>query len=162
MDRQTQVSERTDSPKGVPKGLPTEVSEFAHDVIVLAELQGQLFVADVQECGRRGFVPGLILICGTMLGLACFPMALAALALGVVEVFETSYAIGFLIAVVGGVGLSALLCIIGWYRLKNRLAVLQRSQHEFVRNLCWIKKVLERRRITRKHHGNDNTWRIVP
>ena len=45
-------------------------------------------------------VPGLILLLGMVLGVACFPIALAALALIIVEVFGTSYATGFLIAVV--------------------------------------------------------------
>ena len=136
------------------------MGEFAHDVFTLAELQAQLFVADVQECGQRVLVPGLVLLCGVALGLACFPIALAALALLVIQVFETSYAAGFLMAVVVGAVLSALLCVIGWFQVRQRVAVLGRSQQELVRNLRWIKKVLERSRITRRN-SIDNSWRTV-
>jgi uncharacterized membrane protein YqjE len=136
------------------------VGDFAHDVLTLAELQAQLFVADVQECGQRALVPGLVLVCGVALGLACFPIALAALALFVIQVFETSYATGFLIAVVGGAVLSALLCVIGWWQIRERVAVLGRSQQELARNLRWIKKVIQRSRITRINNI-DNTWRTV-
>ena len=136
------------------------MGEFAHDVFTLAELQAQLFVADVQECGQRVLVPGLVLLCGVALGLACFPIALAALALLLVQVFETSYAAGFLIAVVVGAVVSALLCVIGWLQVRKRVAVLRRSQQELVRNLRWIKKVLERSRITRSNRI-DNSWRTV-
>ena len=94
------------------------------------------------------------------LGLACFPIALAALALWLVQVFETSYAAGFLIAVVVGAVFSALLCVIGWFQVRKHMAVLRRSQQELVRNLRWIKKVLERNRTTRRN-SIDNSWRTV-
>ena len=37
--------------------------------MTLAELQAQLFVADVQECGQRILVPSLVLLCGVASGL---------------------------------------------------------------------------------------------
>jgi hypothetical protein len=136
------------------------VGEFAYDVLTLAELQAQLFVADIQEFGQRVRVPGLVLLSGIALGVACFPIGLTALALVVVQVFETSYAAGFLIAVAVGAALSALLCAIGWYQVRDRVAVLGRSQQALVRNLRWIKKVLERSRVTRRN-SIDNSWRTV-
>src|SRR6185295_3428396 len=114
MVHQTKLGEQNGSPRIESKGLERDVGEFAYDVLTLAELQAQLFVADMQECGQRVRVPGLILLCGVALGLACFPIALAALALVVVQVFGTSYAAGFLTAVGVGAALSALLCAIGW------------------------------------------------
>jgi membrane protein implicated in regulation of membrane protease activity len=160
MGHQTKLNGQNGSPLTASKGLARDVGEFAHDVLTLAELQGQLFVADIQECGQRVRVPGLILLCGAALGLACFPIALAALALVVVEVLGTSYAAGFLIAAGVGAVLSALLCIIGWYQVRERVSVLGRSQQALVRNLRWIKKVLERSRITRRN-SIDNSWRTV-
>jgi uncharacterized membrane protein YqjE len=160
MGHQTKINEQNGSPQTASRGLARDVGEFADDVLTLAELQVQLFVADMQECGQRARVPGLVLLCGVALGLACFPIALAALALLVIQVFGTSYAAGFLIAVAVGAVLSALLCVIGWLRVRERLAVLGRSQQELVRNLRWIKKVLERSRITRRN-SIDNSWRTV-
>lgn len=160
MGHQTKVTERNGSPGPVPKTLARDVGEFAYDVLTLAELQTQLFVTDLQECTRRALVPGLVLVCGVALGLSCIPFALAALALLLIQVFETSYATGFLMATIVGAIVSALLCVSGWFLVRERLTVLRRSQEELVRNLRWIKKVLERNRGTRSD-STDNSWRTV-
>ncbi len=160
MVQQTKINESNGAPKATPKGLARDVGEFAHDVITLAELQAQLFVADVQECRQRALVPRLVLICGLALGLACFPIALAALALLLIQVFGTSYAAGFLLAALVGTVVSALVSVVGWFQVRRHVAVLGRSQRELVRNLQWIKKVLERSRITRGNNF-DNSWRTV-
>ncbi len=160
MVHQTKVNEQNGAPESVTKSLVRDVGEFAHDVITLTELQGQLFVTDLRECRRRVLVPGIVLLCGIALGLACFPIALAAFALLLIQVFETTYAAGFLLAVVAGAVLSALLSVIGWFQICKHAAVLRRSQHELVRNLRWIKKVLKRNRITRSN-SIDNSWRTV-
>ncbi len=160
MGNQKKISEQNGLPETAPRALARDVGEFAHDVLTLAELQAELLVADVQECGQRVLLPGIVLLCGVALGLACFPVALTALALLLIQVLGTSYAAGFLVAAVVGAVLSALLCVIGWFQVRKRLAVMQRSQQELVRNLRWIKKVLERSRITRSN-GFDNSWRTV-
>ena len=160
MVHQTKIAEQNGSPQAAPQGLARDVGEFAYDVLTLAELQAQLVFADVQQCGRRAFVPGLFLLLGASLGLASFPIALAALALVLVQVFETSYAAGFLIAAGMGAVLSALVCVIAWSQVRQHMAVLGRSQQELVRNLRWIKKVLERSRLTRSNRI-DNSWRTV-
>ena len=100
------------------------------------------------------------MLAGVVLGLSCIPFALAALALLLIQVFETSYAAGFLLATIVGAILSALLGVSGWLLVRKRLTVLQRSQQELVRNLRWIKKVLERNRTTRSD-STDNSWRTV-
>jgi uncharacterized membrane protein YqjE len=160
MGHQTKMSEQNGSPVPTSKGLARDAGEFAHDMFTLTELQAQLFIADVQECGQRVFVPALVLLCGLALCLACFPIALAALALLLIQVFEISYAAGFLIAVVLGAILSGLLCVIGWFQVRGRMAVMQRSRQELIRNLHWIKKVLERNRSTRSN-SIDNSWRTM-
>lgn len=160
MVHQTKVNEPNGSPQNASKALARDVGEFAHGVLTLAELQAQLFAADVQEFSRRALFPGLVLLCGAALGLACIPFALAALALLLIQVFDVSYAAGFLIAAVVGAAASAFLCVIGWLQVGRRAAVLGRSQQELVRNVRWIKKVLERSRITRRN-SNDDSWRTV-
>ena len=160
MVHQTKISEGNGTPVPAPKALTRDMGKFAQDVLTLAELQAQLLVADVQECGQRVRVPGLVLLCGVALGLACFPIALATLALLLVEVFEASYVAGLLIAVAVGAVVSALLCVIGWFQVRERMAVLQRSRQELVGNLRWMKKVLERSRITRIR-SVDNSWRTL-
>ena len=160
MVHQSKIGERNGSSESAPKALARDVGAFAHDVLTLAELQAQLFVADLRECGRRVPVPGLFLFCGLALGLACFPIVLVALALWIIQLFETTYAAGFLIAAGAGAALSVVLSVIGWFQLHKSLTVLRHSKQELVRNLRWIKKVLERNRITRTV-GNDNSWRTM-
>jgi hypothetical protein len=160
MHHQTKINEPNGAPVTASKALARDVGEFAHDVLTLAELQAQLFVADVQECGRRVLFPGLVLICGVALGLACVPIALAALALLLVQYFEMSLAAAFLVAALAAAAVSALLCAFGCVQVRQRTVVLGRSQQELVRNLRWIKKVLERSRITRSNRL-DNSWRTV-
>ena len=156
MADQTKIEERN----GSPAGLARDVGEFAYDVLTLAELQGQLFVADARECSQTVLAPGLALLGGAALGLAALPIALVAVALWLQETLAISSAAGFLLA--AGVALlgSAPVCVIGWFQIRKRLAVMQRSQQELVRNLSWIKKVLERSRITR-NGSVDNSWRTV-
>ena len=98
------------------------------------------------------------MIGGVALGLSCFPFALAALALGLIQIFALSNAAGFLIAVVVGAVVSALLSVTGVLLIRQRVVVLRRSQQELARNLRWIKKVLERNR-TKRGTSNDNSWR---
>jgi uncharacterized membrane protein YqjE len=158
MGHQTKIAESNGSPQATSKGLARDVGEFAYDVFILAELQVQLFVADVKEYGQRVLVPGLAVLIGATLGLACFPFALAALALWLVQAFELSYAMGFLLAALVGAMASALLCVIGCVQIRKHAAVLGHSKQELIRNLNWIKKVLERNRITRGNR-TDDSWR---
>jgi hypothetical protein len=161
MDDQTKVSEQNGSTRAASKGLAGDVGEFAYDVLALAELQAQLFAADMQQCSQRVLVPGAILLVGAVLGLACFPIALAGLALLIIQVFETTPAAAFLIVAGVGAVASALVCVLSGLYVGRRLAVLGRSKKELLRNLSWIKKVLERTRTTRKKHSLDNSWRTV-
>ncbi len=159
MDDQTKVVQRNGAPQPSSQPLARDVGEFAYDVLTLAELQVQLFVTDLQECRQRAFIPSLSLICGAALGLACFPVALAALAFWLIDVYDTSYATGFLLATIVGATLSAALCVIGQFQVRKCLAALRRSQEELVRNLRWIRKVLERNRTTR-HDRTNSFWRL--
>lgn len=147
MDQQAKVTERDGAPATTSHGLAWDVSAFASDVFTLTELQSQLLVADVRECNRRAWVPGLVLLCGMTLGLACFPLALLTLAFGLVQYLEKSYFTAFLIVVVAGVIASVSMCIGGWILVRQRTAVLGRSRDELVRNLHWMKRVLARSRL---------------
>ena len=146
MADQTKIDDRNRAPESASKGFARGVGVFTHDVLILAELQAQLLAADVQECRQRVVVPALLLLCGLAVGLGCFPVGLSALALYLVENYKVSYATGFLTAFIVGAGLGALLSVFGCFQVRKSLAVLQRSQHELIRNLRWIRKVLDRSR----------------
>lgn len=147
MDQQAKVAERNGAAVTASHGLAGDVGAFALDVLTLTELQSRLLVADLRECNRRALVPGLVVLCGLTLGLACIPLALVTVALGLVQYLETSQFTAFLIVVVVGAVGSALLCMVGWTKVRRRTAVLGRSRDELVRNLRWIKRVLARNRF---------------
>ena len=147
MDQQAKVAGRNGAPEAVSQGLARDVGAFANDVLTLTELQSQLLVADLRECRRRALVPSLVLLGGLALGLACFPIALVTVALGLVQFLETSHFTAFLIVVVAGAICSVLLCIVGWIQVRRRAAVLRRSRDELVHNLRWIKRVLAGNRL---------------
>lgn len=159
MGHQTKMNERSGARESAPSAFARDMREFGHDAFTLAELQAQLLVTDVQECGQRVKVPGLLLLAGLAVGSACLPIGLAALALWLVEIFEMSYATGFLIAAVVGAILSILLCGLGWFLVRQRLVVCWRSYEELVRNLGWIKKVLGRNRT--RNSSIDNSQRTM-
>lgn len=146
MDDQTKIDDRNGAPENASRGFARGVGDFSHDVLTLAELQAQLLAADVKECRQHLLGPALLLLGGAAVSLACVPIALAALALFLVQFFNTSYASGFLLASVVGAILGVLLSAAGWRHVGRQLAVLRRSKHELIRNLSWIKKVLNHSR----------------
>jgi len=147
MDQQTKIANRNGVPEIASQGLAGDVNTFVSDVLTLAELQSQLLDADVREFAGRGWIPSLVLIGGLALGLASLPIALITMALGLVQWLETSYFTAFLMVAVAAVIGSACMSIVGWIQLRQRTVVLRRSRDEFVRNLCWIKKVLTSNRL---------------
>ena len=148
MDKQTKVNGRNGASNTDSHGLAWDVGSFANDTLTLTELQTQLLAADVKEFGRQVWAPSLVMLGGLALALACFPIALVTLALGLVQLLETSYFIAFLIVLAVGAISSLLLCLFGWIKIRERAAVLQRSRDELMRNLSWIKRVLTRTRFT--------------
>ncbi len=148
MDDQTKIDERNCAPENASRGFARGVGDFTHDVLTLAELQAQLLAADMQECRQRVVLPALLLLCGLAVSLACFPVGLTALALYLVKAYKMSNAAGFLIAFIVGAVLGGLLSFWGGLRVRKSLAVLQRSQHELIRNLRWIRKVVDHSRTS--------------
>ena len=129
---------------------------LAHDLFILTELQFQLLAKDLHDGSRRMLVTGLVSFLGVVIGLACVPIGLVSLALFISDHFETSYALGFLFAAITGGIMSGSLGVIGWLMFRGSSVILKRSNLELLRNLRWIKNVLERDRDTRNsnHHTN--------
>lgn len=153
MDQQAKLTERNGKPDTASQGLAQDVGAFASDVLTLTELQSQLLAADLRECSRGALAPSLVLLGGLTLGLACFPISLVTVALGLVHFLDASLFTAFLIVVVVGAIGSALMCILAWRQVRQRAAVLRRSRDELVCNLRWIKRVLTRNRHTRNNES---------
>ena len=151
MDQQVNIDNRNGPPQAVSGGLRKDVCDFAHDVLTLAELQAQLLVTDIKESSQSARLPSLLLFCGVMFGMACAPIALVALALFAVEIFNVSYAFGFLMTAMVGAALSGTMCAFGAYRLRNCFKVLNRSRQELECNVSWMKNLLSPSRLARNH-----------
>jgi cytochrome bd-type quinol oxidase subunit 1 len=146
VDDQTTMNEKSGKPESASRRFARGVGDFTHDVLTLTELQAQLLAADLQECRQRVLIPTVLLLSGVAVSLACFPIALTALAMFLIQSLQISSATGFLLAFIVGAVLGILMTVVGWYQVGRRMAVLQRSKQELVRNLRWIKKVLHHSR----------------
>lgn len=119
------------------------VCDLTCDVISLAELQGQLLLADLRE-GRPHFVrSGLLLTVAPLLGLAGITLFVLGAASLLARYFAWDLAsmqmlvAGIVIAVSSG------LMWWGYQSLTLSARMLQRSRSEFTENIAWIKDVLQ-------------------
>ncbi|MCU0720958.1 MAG: phage holin family protein [Pirellula sp.] len=147
MVHETKIGQLNGAP-AAPKGIARSVGGLTHDLFTLTELQVQLLFKDLQAGSKRVLSAGLILLTGLVIGLASIPIGLISLALLIRDTFSTTYSLAFLFSALAGVVCSGTLGGIGWLMLRGCSTILQRSNQEFLRNLRWIKKVLERDRST--------------
>jgi len=127
-----------------PQTVARSGAEFLHDLTVLAELQGKLLLVDFRQGLWKLLTPFAVLMVGTSLALGSVPIALAALALTLVETTKLTLAQSLGISLLVGVGLSAVLTLVGWTGLRSNLSFLNRSYAEWRRNLQWAKDTLKR------------------
>lgn len=157
MADQTQINHSNkESSFELSGSLGNDVGEVAHDLLQLTELQSQLFLTEIREFGQRSILPSMFLITGVMLGAACFPIALIALAFVLVQLTNLSMAASFLIVLAVGLFGSVVLSIVGWLQMRKRISFLPRSQEEFALNYQWIKSVFFSNRIARSTSTNSS------
>jgi hypothetical protein len=141
---QAQINETNARSELPPKAVARSTAEFLHDVATLAELQGKLVVIDFREGTSKLLTPVILLVIGIVVALGCVPIALAALALTLVEVAELSAAASFGIALLVGVVLAGLLTAFSIGAVKRSLNMFERSLYEWSRNVKWVKDTLKR------------------
>lgn len=132
---------RTESP---PRAVARIAAELAHDVLLLAELQGKLFVVDFEAGLRTLILPGICLAIGTVLTLCCVPLALAVVALALNEFTTLSLAQSFAIVLAGALLFAAALLSGAVAYLHQSWSMFDRSRTELQRNLQWSKEMLRR------------------
>jgi hypothetical protein len=98
MVHETKVGQRNGSQATVPKGLAHNMGGLAHDLFTLTELHFALLSRDLRNGSSRILLSGLLMFVSAVIGLACVPIALVSLAIFITDHFETSYALGFLLA----------------------------------------------------------------
>ena len=139
MAGQATVNGRGDQKAGT--ALRTNLGDFAHDVLTLAELQGRLLVVDLNDARARAVRPLALGLIGLVLLLATFPVALLGLA-WLLSLTGLPLWACLLIAAGAGLMCSGLLGWLAWRTLRTTFAVFDRSREEFTQNLSWIKSVL--------------------
>lgn len=140
-----QAKVATDGPVESPqRAAARNVAELLHDVLALAELQGQLLAIEAREQLTRSIAPTIVMVCGVVLALSCLPIALVCLALFLDELTALSTAQSFLVTLLVGV-VAAVALVLGsvWY-LRRTIGLLERSRAEWSMNVRWVRGVLKR------------------
>jgi len=135
------MSEHNGSTGFPPQAVARNVSEFARNVITLAELQSELLKVDAQESLKKLIAPVVLLVTTVVIILGCVPVLLTALALGLAEAGLADW-LAFLVAAGIGLALAAMTGLVGWQRLRKLPAILGRSKQEFSCNVAWVKEAL--------------------
>jgi hypothetical protein len=127
-----------------PRAMARSTGEFLHDVITLAELQGKLLSVDCKNGLQKLLIPIITLVVGLVVAIGCVPVALAALALTIVEFTELTLAASLGISLLVGLVLAAILSVGAYYWLRNGFSFLDRSYYEWTRNVAWAKDMMKR------------------
>ena len=119
------------------------VGGFAHDITTLAELQVQLFRADLKEVFQQLTWPLVMMLAGVVLAFASLPVVLLGIAYTLIQRAGTEPDIALLVTAAGAVVIAATASLFGWFKLRRSFSSLERSRDELARNVSWIKSVLK-------------------
>lgn len=141
---QTQIEAAPRDVEAPPRTVARNTAELFSDVLTLAELQGKLLLVDV-ESGIWKIVPlAISLLAGVVLAGSCLPIALATVALALVEYVKFTPAQGFALALLGGALVSLALMGAAAWQIRAGIRLFERSQAEWKHNLRWVKNMLKR------------------
>jgi hypothetical protein len=142
VDQAQQVNGNGRGGETPPRAVARSAGELVHDLVTLAELQGRLALVDARDGVNRLMLAAAMVVAGVLIALGCIPIALAALALLLVETTTLTQVQAFGIALAIGVVLAGLLVGIGLYVLRQRSNMFERSRAEWQQNLRWAKDAL--------------------
>lgn len=152
MSTSNSKNKRADSPDGSSSArspsrsidLAGNLSDVAHDITQLVELQGQLLMVDVKEAQQKLKLPIVLAIAGALIALCAMPLLLVAIAQALVLAGLQLWAAYAIVSVVG-LAVGGLLLWQSWRSLKESALVLDRSRAEFSQNVEWLKQMLKLR-----------------
>ncbi len=133
---------RNDEHQLPPSAVAGRFRIAASDVVTLVELQLKLLKADVRDGSRQIIGSAILLAVAGVFALACFPVALVALALGMAGWFGISHALAFLFSFLIGLVVTCLTCLAAYLSLRKGIGIFDRSRTELVENVHWIKMAL--------------------
>ncbi|MEX0703691.1 MAG: phage holin family protein [Planctomycetales bacterium] len=121
------------------------VSDLAHDLAEMAELQWRLFSLDLREGAAKAPLPVGLAIGGIWFVLATVPLLLTALAWSLIDFADMRATWAYLISVGAGAAIGGGMFLGAWLGFRRSIAPFQRSREEFARNFRWLKRTLRRR-----------------
>lgn len=136
------MSESNGSTQFPPRKVARNLGEFVHDVVTLAELQADLLKVDARKSAKQVISPAILLAAAACIAIGCVPVALTALAYGLIEL-GLAHWLGFLIATICGLAIAGGVGLFGWRRFKSIGSAFKPSKEEFTRNVHWVKGVLK-------------------
>lgn len=145
---QTSVRGPNGKPEAPARAFGRNVSDFAHDFTALAELQLKLFSVDMTQTVQHLRLPTILAVIAGVLALGTIPVILLGIGYLFVEYAAFSEAWAFLLTALLSLIVVAILLGIAYARFRGSMSILNRSRDEFVRNVNWIKTVLQHPRAT--------------
>lgn len=138
-----------------PRAVAHNLSELLHDSLTLGDLQLRLAWADLRKLIAELIYPGALLLIGGVLVLSCVPIALATIALTLVETTKLTLAQSFGLTLAGGliVGGAVALAAVLW--LRRGIYPFKRSLEECDANVKWLRKLLKENAAARR---SDPAW----
>ena len=142
MADQASLEDRNGKRQAPASRIVRNMGDFAHDVLVLAELQARLAALDLQQTARQSILPTVLVAVGLGLLAGSFPVLLATIAFALIEGADWPAWAGFLLATVIGLLLGAGVCAAAYGIFRKTATGLERSRKELSDNVRWLKEVL--------------------
>lgn len=144
MVAQTSIDRTNGADNSPPQAMARNTGELLSDALTLIELQGKLLLLDAQSDLRKLIIPIALILTGALLTFACLPIALTALALGLVAATGMELWAAFLTSLVVGLAIAGILLGVGVWFVLHGLSFLARSRSEWGQNVRWFKGLLRR------------------
>ncbi len=119
-------------------------SEFAEDILTLAELQIQLALLDCREWAGLQMRPTLLAIAAGIIALGMVPICFLALAAALVEFALLSMTQALALSAVTGIIISGVLLICAYKTFQAIHTPFTRSLREWDSNLRWFRNMMRR------------------
>ncbi len=140
MDHQTTVNgEAHEVPS---RTLARNAAGIAHELVGMAELQGELLAADFRQIVRDAIRGLSFWVVAGLLAFATLPVALAGAGLWLAEGLDQRPAAGLLWVSLAAALLAAGAGMAGWLQFRMQAMTLERSRRELRENIMLLKQIL--------------------
>ncbi len=143
MADQTTLRNCNGSTEAPARAIGRNVSGFAHDLSALADLQFRLLSLDLKQALSRLTMPVVLAVSAAALLLGCLPVLLLGLGWLLVEYADWMVSWSFLLVAGCAILLAGAMLGLAYSRVRHSFDTLNRSRDEFVRNVNWLKSVMQ-------------------